>query len=100
LPPLDLLRENNLTICVGTDSLSSNLQLSMVEEIRCIQEHYPHIPLEEILRWCCLNGACAVGAEERFGSFRPGKKPGIVLIDNVDYKRMMLTKESKSRRIM
>ncbi len=100
LPPLDLLRENNLTICVGTDSLSSNLQLSMIEEIRCIQEYYPHIPLEEILRWCCLNGACAVGAEERFGSFRPGKKPGIVLIDNVDYKRMMLTKESKSRRIM
>ncbi len=100
LPPLNLLMANNLTICVGTDSLSSNHQLSMVEEIRCIQEHFPHIPLEEILKWCCLNGACAVGVEERFGSFTPGKKPGIVLIDNINYERMALTKESRSRRII
>jgi cytosine/adenosine deaminase-related metal-dependent hydrolase len=100
LPPLDLLRANNLTICVGTDSLSSNLQLSMVEEIRCIREHFPHIRLEEILGWCCLNGAYAVGAEKRFGSFTPGKRPGIVLIDNIDYKRMALTKESRSIRIL
>ncbi|NLB67772.1 MAG: amidohydrolase family protein [Bacteroidales bacterium] len=100
LPPLELLMANNLTICVGTDSLSSNLQLSMVEEIRCIQGHFPHIPLEEILKWCCLNGACAVGVEERFGSFTPGKRPGIVLIDNVDYEKMVLTKESRSRRII
>ncbi|NMB37884.1 MAG: amidohydrolase family protein [Bacteroidales bacterium] len=100
LPPLDLLRDNNLTICVGTDSLSSNLQLSMVEEIRCIQGRFPHIPLEEILKWATLNGACAVGAQERFGSFTPGKRPGIVLIDNVDYDGMLLTKESRSRRIL
>jgi len=100
LPPLDLLRANNLTICVGTDSLSSNLQLSMVKEIHCIQGHFPHIPLEEILKWCCLNGACAVGAEKRFGSFTPGKKPGIVLIDNINWEKMELTKESKSGRII
>ena len=84
----------------GTDSLSSNLQLSMVKEIHCIQGHFPHIPLEEILKWCCLNGACAVGAEKRFGSFTPGKKPGIVLIDNINWEKMELTKESKSRRII
>ncbi|PKP37193.1 MAG: hypothetical protein CVT97_06675, partial [Bacteroidetes bacterium HGW-Bacteroidetes-14] len=33
LPPLELMRSNNLKICLGTDSLSSNTVLSMVDEM-------------------------------------------------------------------
>ena len=32
-----------------------------------------HIPLEEILKWCCINGTSAVGAEKRFDPSRPAK---------------------------
>lgn len=100
LAPLQLFRKNSLKILVGTDSLSSNDILSMVEEIKCIQNHFPEIPLAEILQWCTLNGAEALSRENVLGSFTPGKRPGIVLIDNIDFENMKLTDQSHSKRII
>lgn len=100
LAPLELWRRKGLRIAVGTDSLSSNHILSMAEEIKCIQKHFPAIPLEEILTWVCLNGAAALGKEKIYGSFEPGKKPGAVLIDNIDWNSMALTPESKAKRLI
>ena len=100
LPPVDLLRRNHLKICVGTDSLSSNTQLSMVAELYCLQSRFPHVPLPELLEWACLNGAEAVGYADRFGSFTPGKRPGIVLIEDVDAESLRLTEKSDSIRLL
>lgn len=100
LPPVELLRENGVTICIGTDSLSSNTTLSMVAEMKCLQDKFPAVPLEEILRWACLNGAAAVGCAERFGSFEAGKRPGIVFVRDVDAENVKLTDKSKSVRIL
>ena len=100
LPNLDLMRKNNLAICLGTDSLSSNKILSITEEIKCLQEHFPHIELAEILTWACLNGAKAIGYEKELGSFEIGKKPGIVLIDNIDWNSFKLTDKSCSKRLV
>ncbi|MEG2849617.1 MAG: amidohydrolase family protein, partial [Bacteroidales bacterium] len=69
LPPLDLMRQKGLKICLGTDSLSSNKILSIAEEIKCIHSHFPHIQLDEILTWATLNGAEAIGKEKELGSF-------------------------------
>ena len=57
LPDIELFRENRLQICVGTDSLASNHQLSMLDEMKTIQAHYPAIPLDEIVLWATRNGA-------------------------------------------
>ncbi len=100
LPPLDLMRKNNLSICLGTDSLSSNHILSMAEEIKCLHKHFPHIELNEILVWACLNGAKAIGFESELGSFEIGKKPGVVLLDNIDWNKFQLTEKSRSRRLV
>lgn len=100
LPPLDMMRKNNLAICLGTDSLSSNHILSIVEEIKCLHKHFPHISLEEILTWACLNGAKALGFESELGSFEVGKKPGIVLIENINWDTFQLSENSRSRRLM
>jgi hypothetical protein len=100
LPPLDMMRKNNLAICLGTDSLSSNHILSIVEEIKCLHKHFPHISLEEILTWACINGAKALGFESELGSFEVGKKPGIVLIENIDWNNFQLTENSNSRRLV
>jgi cytosine/adenosine deaminase-related metal-dependent hydrolase len=100
LPPLDMMRKNNLAICLGTDSLSSNHILSIVEEIKCLHKHFPHISLEEILTWACLNGAKALGFEEELGSFEVGKKPGVVLIENIDWDKFQLSENSRSRRLV
>ncbi len=100
LPPIDLMRENNLAICLGTDSLSSNKILSIVKEILCLHGSFPHIKLEEILKWACYNGAKALGFEDELGSFEVGKRPGVVLIDNIDWEKLQLTEKSRSRRLV
>lgn len=100
LPPLDTMRAHNLDICLGTDSLSSNRILSITEEIKCLNAHFPHIHLNEILVWACCNGARMLGLEGRLGSIEPGKRPGIVLITEVDCgNRFRLTPESISTRL-
>lgn len=100
LPDIDLMRKNNLSICIGTDSLSSNKILSIIEEIKCLQNHFPHIKLNEFLVWACLNGAKAIGYEKELGSFEVGKKPGIVLVDNINWNTFGLTEKSRSTRLV
>lgn len=100
LAPLDLFQKNGLNIAIGTDSLSSNTVLSMIEEIKCILSHFPHIAFEEILQWATLNGARAIGKEAQFGSFEIGKQPGAVLIDHFDFEQMKPTQASQSIRIV
>lgn len=78
LPPVHLLRQSGHQIVLGTDSLASNHQLSIPEEIKLLQKHFPGIPLDEILQWATLNGARALGCSDQFGSFEKGKKPGLV----------------------
>ena len=97
---LPMLMGMGIRIAVGTDSLSSNHVLSMVEELKCIHRHYPQIPLQTMLQWACLNGAAALGKDDALGSFEPGKKPGAVLIDAVDFDSMQPSEESISRRLI
>ncbi len=100
LPPLDLLRRHNASITIGTDSLSSNSLLSIADEIKCIHRFFPSIPLTQILEWSSYNGARFLGIENRFGSFEVGKRPGVVLIDNIDFQKNQLTTESRSVRLV
>jgi cytosine/adenosine deaminase-related metal-dependent hydrolase len=82
MPPIDILIKNKAEIILGTDSYSSNWQLSIASEIRTIRKEMPAIPLQLILQWATINGARALERDEVLGSFEPGKKPGIVLLDN------------------
>jgi aminodeoxyfutalosine deaminase len=80
LPPIDLLRKNNCNIVLGTDSLASNPQLSIWEEIKTIQKYFPHILLQELLQWATINGAHALQMDTELGSFEKGKRPGFILL--------------------
>ncbi|MBQ9891645.1 MAG: amidohydrolase family protein [Bacteroidales bacterium] len=98
LPPISLMREIGLTITVGTDSLSSNDDLDMVGELFCLQENFPEVPLSEMFRWACLNGASFLGKASVLGTIEPGKRPGIVFIDHLSPDGK-LTVSSVSKRI-
>ena len=100
LAPLDLFMKEGVRIALGTDSLSSNDILSIVQEIKCIQKHFPSIELGTILEWATINGAQALSKSDTLGSIEDGKRPGIVLIDNVDFSAMKLTENSKSTRLI
>ena len=84
MPPVDLLQSEGCNIVIGTDSLSSNTSLSILEELKTIQLHFPAIGLETLISWATINGAKALGEEVQFGSIESGKKPGLVLLKNAD----------------
>lgn len=81
MPDIELFRKNNLKITIGTDSLASNDRLSILEEIKTILRYFPNIPLNEILEWATANGSELLGIDNRLGFFKPGRKPGILLIE-------------------
>ena len=82
VPPIDLFLKHNCHIVLGTDSYSSNWQLSVASEIATIQKHFPHIPVETVLQWATINGAKALQWEPELGSFEAGKTSGVVLLSN------------------
>ncbi len=84
LPDIDLFRRNNLQICIGTDSLASNHQLSILEEMKIIQLAYPHISLGELTSWAAFNGSKALNIDNWAGSIEVGKRPGINLLTGLD----------------
>ncbi len=80
MPPVELLRSEKANIVVGTDSYASNWSLNILDELKTIHLHHPHIPLAEMLQWATINGARALQMDRHLGSFEKGKKPGVVLI--------------------
>jgi cytosine/adenosine deaminase-related metal-dependent hydrolase len=81
VPPVEMLMKNNCPIVLGTDSYSSNWQLSIAKEIQSIKKNFPSLSLETILQWATINGAKALRWENELGSFEKGKTPGVTLLD-------------------
>ena len=94
-----MMMKKGLTVCLGTDSLSSNDRLSMVEEMYALQNYYPEISLEDIIKFATINGAKALGLDG-CGVIAPGKNAGLTLITNIDYESMRLTAKSTSKRLV
>lgn len=98
LPHYNYFIDNNAKMTIGTDSLTSNWQLSVLEEMKTIARFQSYIPFETLLRWATLNGAEALGFEEELGSIEVGKRPGLNLL-NLD-EGLKLTQETKVRRLV
>ena len=81
LPNIDMLMKNDCRIVLGTDSLASNHQLSILEEMKTIHQHFPHIKIEKLLQWATSNGAKALQLDKVLGSFEKGKRPGVIVIE-------------------
>lgn len=100
LPPVTLLLEEGCEIVIGTDSLASNTKLDILSELITLQMHYPSLAIEDLVAWGTINGARALGADEEFGRIEPGKKPGLLLLQNVDLVNMKLLTESYVTRLL
>lgn len=81
LPDYQVFLDNDATMTIGTDSLSSNWQLSIWKEIKAIKKYNSYLDLSEILSWATINGAKALSMDDTLGSFCAGKSPGVVHID-------------------
>jgi cytosine/adenosine deaminase-related metal-dependent hydrolase len=83
LPNYQYFIETNAKLTIGTDSLTSNWQLNILEEMKTIQRYQSYVTLEQLLTWATINGAEALGYDD-LGSFEKGKIPGVVLISGVE----------------
>ena len=81
LPKYQLFIDAGARMTIGTDSLTSNWQLSIIEEMKTIARYQSFIPFETLLRWATLNGAAALGYEAQLGSLEVGKTPGLNLLN-------------------
>lgn len=100
LPDYNLFIEVGAKMIIGTDSLASNHSLSILDEMKTIASNFPELKLETLLQWATLNGAKALGFQNELGSLETGKKPGVLLLENVDLEKLSLTSESKVKRLV
>jgi cytosine/adenosine deaminase-related metal-dependent hydrolase len=80
VPPIEKLIKHGCHIALGTDSYSSNWQLSIAKEMQSIRTHFPSIDPVNILQWATSSGASALRWDDALGHFQKGRKPGIVLL--------------------
>ena len=63
----ETLREFGFNVCLGTDSLASNDDLSLFAEMRAFQKEFPKLPPDEIFRMVTSNPALALGKPHVLG---------------------------------
>lgn len=98
LPDVDLLMRYDCSIVLGTDSLASNHQLDILEEMKTLQRHFEHLSTATLLQWATYNGAEALQLDGVLGEFAPGKQPGVVVIGGLENGRF--TGQSRAQRLL
>lgn len=81
LPNYQYFLDTEAKVTIGTDSLTSNWQLSILEEMKTIARFQSYVPFQTLLRWATINGAEALGFDDQLGSIEVGKKPGLLLLN-------------------
>ena len=98
LPDFNSFIKENAKITIGTDSLASNKNLSVLEELKTISKYSPDISLEILLLWATRNGAEFLGFEAEKGSIEKGKTPGLNLITGMN--GVALTADSTVKKLV
>ncbi len=78
--PFEKLRTLGFNICLGTDSLASNEDLSLFAEMRAFQNESPDVSPEEILQMVTVNPARALRQENALGRIQPGFRADLISI--------------------
>src|SRR5437763_3892849 len=66
------LQRLGFNVCLGTDSLASNDDLSLFAEMRAFQKEFPDVPTEKILEMVTINPAHALRQENELGRIERG----------------------------
>ncbi len=94
LPDISLFKNFNDYIIIGTDSLASNTKLSILDELKVLIKEFENIRFDDLIKWATINGAKALKIENRYGSIEKEKTPGLNLITNFDFEKMIPKEES------
>lgn len=94
--PFRSLVTRDIRVAIGTDSLASNPDLSVLSETRFIYRRFPDYPGAMLLRMATLSGAEALGWADETGSLEPRKSADFVVFplpdaDDNDPYRLLFT---------
>jgi len=78
-PLLELLRAG-ICVAVGTDSLASAPDLDLFAEMAALRRLYPALSPATVVRMATLNGAIALGIDDRLGSIERSKLDRLVVL--------------------
>jgi len=72
--PFELLRDNGIPVCIGTDSPASspNFQLDLRQEIRLFRERHSNVSPQEAWEMITTAPARALGYESKLGTLQTG----------------------------
>jgi 5-methylthioadenosine/S-adenosylhomocysteine deaminase len=86
--PVNTLLEAGVNVALGTDGAASNNDLSLLGEMRSAallaklsQHDATVLPAQTALQMATINGARALGMEEKLGSLEAGKLADVIAID-------------------
>ncbi len=99
LPDIPMFQQLNCTLALGTDSYASNTKLSILNEMKIIQQNF-NIDFHTLLQWATINGAKALEIDHMFGSIERGKKPGLILLQNIDPQKLIIDDKIKIKRLI
>ena len=99
LPDYTAFVEQAAKMTIGTDSLTSNWQLCILDEMRTIQKFNSSIDFHQLLSWATINGAEALGLDKELGSFEKNKIPGVNLIQLDEFDETIDLSKARVRKL-
>lgn len=76
--PIRKFLDNGINVCIGTDSIASNRDLNILNELKFAREFYTDVSDGELLKIATLNGAKALGFDNVCGSIEKGKDADLI----------------------
>ena len=82
--PIQKLLSAGVPVALGTDSLASSPDLDMFAEMAALVKEHAGLAPATVLRMATLNGARALGLDDRLGSIEPGKLAALLVVPMAD----------------
>ena len=79
--PFVVLKNRDINISLGTDSLASNDTLSILDEMKFIRKHYRDMEPQDIFYMGTIAGAVALKMDDSIGRLYPGYYADIAVIE-------------------
>ena len=88
IAPIAEYLDKGINVALGTDGCASNNNLDMIEEMRLTaliqkgaNQNAELLPAQEALKMATINGAKALGLEDKIGSLEKGKLADFIIIN-------------------
>jgi cytosine/adenosine deaminase-related metal-dependent hydrolase len=80
LPDIYMMKKAGVRMCIGTDSLASCNSLNLFEEMKFLVDNFPDLLPEDVLSMATINGAIALGIENRLGDINKKKRGSFIYV--------------------